>query len=89
MNENDSIAPQPETINASAVEVRDDLCADDEAIAPELKEDAATPPAKSSTLIEFPGARAALPQWRKDLSERVREIQERRARDAAFEAEEA
>ncbi|MGB9179285.1 MAG: RDD family protein [Pyrinomonadaceae bacterium] len=91
MNENDSIAPQPETINASAVEVKEDLCADDEAIAPELKEDAAetTTPAKSSTLIEFPGARAALPQWRKDLSERVREIQERRARDAAFEAEEA
>lgn len=42
------------------------------------------PPA--STLIEFPGAgRAARPQWRRDLSERVREIQERRARDAARE----
>lgn len=38
---------------------------------------------KPSTLIEFPGAgRAARPQWRKDLSERVREIQERRAREA-------
>jgi uncharacterized RDD family membrane protein YckC len=38
---------------------------------------------KSSSLIEFPGAaRAARPQWRKDLSARVREIQERRARDA-------
>ncbi|MBC7910222.1 MAG: RDD family protein [Pyrinomonadaceae bacterium] len=37
----------------------------------------------ASTLIEFPGAgRAARPQWRKDLSERVRVIQERRARDA-------
>jgi uncharacterized RDD family membrane protein YckC len=36
-----------------------------------------------STLIEFPGAgRAARPQWRKQLSERVREIQERRAREA-------
>lgn len=36
-----------------------------------------------STLIEFPGvARASLPQWRKDLSERVRLIQERRARAA-------
>jgi uncharacterized RDD family membrane protein YckC len=33
-----------------------------------------------STLIEFPGA-AQRPQWRKDLSERVREIQERRARE--------
>jgi len=40
----------------------------------------------ASTLIEFPGAgRAARPQWRKDLSERVREIQERRAREAARE----
>jgi uncharacterized RDD family membrane protein YckC len=37
----------------------------------------------SSTLIEFPGtSRAARPQWRKDLSARVREIQERRAREA-------
>lgn len=37
----------------------------------------------TSTLIEFPGtARAtARPQWRKELSARVREIQERRARE--------
>jgi uncharacterized RDD family membrane protein YckC len=42
-----------------------------------------------STLIEFPGAgRAARPQWRKELSERVREIQERRSREAAQEARE-
>jgi uncharacterized RDD family membrane protein YckC len=41
----------------------------------------------ASTLIEFPGTRAK-PQWRKQLSERVREIQERRAREAiAQEAE--
>lgn len=39
-----------------------------------------------STLIEFPGARS-LPQWRKELSERVREIQQRKAREAALEAE--
>ncbi|HMF55825.1 MAG TPA: RDD family protein [Pyrinomonadaceae bacterium] len=44
----------------------------------------------TSTLIEFPGvSRAARPQWRKDLSERVREIQERRLREAALEREEA
>lgn len=43
--------------------------------------------APASTLIEFPGARS-MPQWRKQLSERVREIQERRAREAAREAEE-
>lgn len=42
---------------------------------------ASTP--KTSSLIEFPGAsRASRPQWRKELSARVREIQERRARDA-------
>lgn len=44
-----------------------------------------------STLIEFPssGGRAAnRPQWRKELSERVREIQQRRAREAALEAAE-
>jgi uncharacterized RDD family membrane protein YckC len=36
-----------------------------------------------SMLIEFPGAgRSPRPQWRKQLSERVREIQERRAREA-------
>jgi uncharacterized RDD family membrane protein YckC len=41
----------------------------------------------SSTLIEFPGvSRASRPQWRKELSERVREIQERRAREAEAEA---
>lgn len=39
--------------------------------------------ATSSTLIEFPGsARPQRPAWRKELSERVREIQERRAREA-------
>lgn len=46
-------------------------------------------PPSGSTLIEFPGTgRAARPQWRKELSERVREIQQRRAREAQ-EAEEA
>jgi uncharacterized RDD family membrane protein YckC len=43
-----------------------------------------------SRLIEFPGVtRRAVPQWRRELSERVREVQERRAREAAAEAEEA
>jgi uncharacterized RDD family membrane protein YckC len=45
---------------------------------------------KKSTLIEFPGvARNSLPEWRKELSERVREVQEKRAREAAREAAEA
>ncbi len=40
----------------------------------------------TSRLIEFPGvSRNSLPQWRKELSERVREVQEKRAREAALE----
>ncbi|HSL54891.1 MAG TPA: RDD family protein [Pyrinomonadaceae bacterium] len=46
--------------------------------------------AKRSTLIEFPGvARNSMPEWRKELSERVREVQEKRARETAREAAEA
>src|SRR4030095_157280 len=42
---------------------------------------------KKSTLIEFPGVvRNTVPDWRRELSERVREVQERRAREAAAEA---
>jgi uncharacterized RDD family membrane protein YckC len=40
----------------------------------------------ASRLIEFPGVtRRAMPQWRKELSERVREVQEKRARETALE----
>jgi uncharacterized RDD family membrane protein YckC len=36
-----------------------------------------------SSLIEFPGVnRSAIPEWRKELGERVREVQEKRAREA-------
>jgi uncharacterized RDD family membrane protein YckC len=35
----------------------------------------------SSTLIEFPGVNRNRPAWRKELSERFREIQQKRARD--------
>jgi uncharacterized RDD family membrane protein YckC len=39
------------------------------------------------SLIEFPGVnRSAVPEWRKELGERVREVQERRAREAILEA---
>ena len=45
---------------------------------------------RKSTLIEFPGvSRNSMPEWRKELSERVREVQEKRAREAAHEAAEA
>lgn len=40
---------------------------------------------RSSTLIEFPGSSRAVPEWRKQLSQRVREVQERKAREAAEE----
>ena len=42
--------------------------------------------AQGSKLIEFPGvSRSTVPQWRKELSERVREVQEKRAREEALE----
>ena len=44
------------------------------------------PKLQSSTLIEFPGRNPTVPEWRKRLSQRVREVQERRAREAAEEA---
>ena len=48
------------------------------------------PREKKSTLIEFPGvSRSSVPEWRKEISERVREVQERRAREAAREAADA
>ena len=41
--------------------------------------------AQGSKLIEFPGvSRSTVPQWRKELSERVREVQEKRAREEAL-----
>ena len=55
--------------------------------APEAKgATAAAGATATSTLIEFPGV-PPKPQWRKELSERVREIQQRRALEAAREAE--
>lgn len=42
----------------------------------------------SSSLIAFPGTiRSTVPEWRRELGDRVREIQERRAREAALEQE--
>jgi hypothetical protein len=46
----------------------------------------ATQKQQGSTLIEFPGSLRTVPEWRKQLSQRVREVQERRAREAAEEA---
>src|SRR5438046_5895666 len=41
------------------------------------------PEASKSTLIEFPGVSRAVPEWRKQLSQRGREVQELRARQTA------
>jgi uncharacterized RDD family membrane protein YckC len=58
-----------------------------ETTAADMNDNTAPPP---STLIEFPTpGRAPRPQWRKELSERVREIQQRKAQEAAREAEAA
>ena len=52
--------------------------------------DSTRPTEKKSTLIEFPRvSRNSMPEWRKELSEKVREVQEKRAREAAHEAAEA
>jgi uncharacterized RDD family membrane protein YckC len=40
----------------------------------------------NSTLIEFPGVNRNRPAWRKELSERFREIQQKRAREADHES---
>lgn len=42
----------------------------------------------TSSLIAFPGTtHSTVPEWRRELGERVREVQERRAREAAMESE--
>ena len=46
-------------------------------------------PERTPSLLEFPGVnRGAMPEWRKELGERVREVQERRAREAQLETAE-
>ncbi len=37
------------------------------------------------SLIEFPGVKHSIPQWRKELGDRVREVQERRLRESSSE----
>ena len=44
----------------------------------------------TSSLIAFPGTtRSTVPEWRRELGERVREVQERKAREAAMERDDA
>jgi len=78
--------PSPATETKTVVSTSESAPASQGAAAAEITNDDSSPAVtapKSSSLIEFPGGgRASRPQWRKDLSARVREIQERRARDA-------
>jgi uncharacterized RDD family membrane protein YckC len=56
--------------------------------APTVSAQQTTTHTETPSLIEFPGInKNALPEWRKELSERVREKQERRAREAVLEAQ--
>jgi uncharacterized RDD family membrane protein YckC len=63
-------SPNAETINPTRQRARQQL-------APDSVESEGI-----STLIDFPGRRA-VPEWRKKLSQRVREVQEQKAREAA------
>ena len=55
---------------------------------PQIEHTESEPEPSKSRLIEFPGvSRSSMPEWRKELAERVREAQDRRAREAAAEAE--
>lgn len=48
-------------------------------------EEATDSKSSSSTLIEFPGSSRTVPEWRKQVTQRVRQVQERKAREAAEE----
>lgn len=50
------------------------------------EQDSAETRRQTSRLIEFPRGARPVPEWRKQLSQRVREVQERKAREAAEEA---
>src|SRR5256714_14973926 len=66
-----SDSPNAETINPAGRGIRRQSAADSD------------DQEGSSTLIEFPGRSRAVPEWRKRLSQRVREVQEQKAREVA------
>ncbi|MDT5296337.1 MAG: hypothetical protein QOJ76_3217 [Acidobacteriota bacterium] len=85
---------QTASLEASAVEVHDAPHPARQADAPAMTDNSnvstrTTQGANNSTLIEFPGVNRNRPAWRKELSERFREIQQRRARDTDPEAEDS
>lgn len=74
-----------EEIEAARAPLKDQAVLSAEAPITAASEPAPEEVVQPSRLVEFPGATrtANHPQWRKDLSERVRQIQERRARESA------
>jgi len=83
--------PQPQTAAATTLPYNElELALDQTAAESTTVEVAESSVAQStSRLIEFPGViRRSVPPWRKELSERVREVQERRAHEAEAEAAE-
>jgi uncharacterized RDD family membrane protein YckC len=87
-------AQQDAPPEAEAVEVPDASRHAQQADAPAMTDNSnvttrTSQSANNSTLIEFPGVNRNRPAWRKELSERFREIQQRRAREADPEGEDA
>lgn len=87
----DSFGPCPITVSQSPMQkAQSESSLDKPPVGPEVVEivnDHEVAPAdkrpQTSTLIEFPGVTRPVPEWRKHLSQRVREVQERRARETA------
>ena len=77
------------SVNLSAQAQPDQQRIMEETAAPKTTQKRRPAARRTPSLIEFPGVnRSAMPQWRKELGERVREVQERRAREAILEAAE-
>ena len=82
-----SSSPEEKSMATSTSQERKTAKASSSGAATEAKAGATAAAATdTSRLIEFPGV-PPKPQWRKELSERVREIQQRRALEAEREAE--
>ena len=77
------------SVNISAPAQPDQLNIMKETAPPEATRKRRPATRRTRSLIEFPGInRSAMPQWRQELGERVREVQERRAREALLDAAE-
>jgi uncharacterized RDD family membrane protein YckC len=80
-------ALQKESSTASTVQTQSNQLDIMKETAPPKTVRTSSAPRKRPSLIEFPGVnRSALPEWRKELGERVREAQEKRAQKAMTEA---